>query len=121
VPVPSEATVGLLGDVPTRLNAICMRAMSEHVSWTMGLLLAVDPPWSLMHSPVATLLTKYLSEAAVEAVKVHNWLILVPLPQPYCCNCSPDVAAPLGTSTQRVLLTLTRLYWPELCATVFHC
>src|SRR3954447_26306665 len=93
--------------------------MSEQVSSTIGLLPAVEPSLSLTHRPDATLLTRYLPDA-VEAVKVQSWLLLVPSPQPYCCNWVPDVVDELGTSMQRVLLPLTRLYWPEL-PVAFHC
>ncbi len=90
--------------------------MSVQVSSTIGLLPAVEPSLSLMHSPEATLLTRNLPDAAVEAVKVQSWLVLVPSPQPYCCSWVPLVVVPLGTSMQRVELPLTRADpW------TFHC
>jgi hypothetical protein len=46
---------------------------------------------------------------------------LVPSPQPYCCNCVPEVVDALGTSTHRVLLPLTRLNCAFGRATAFHC
>ena len=67
----------------------------------------------LMHSPLTTLLTRYLPDAAVDAVNVQSWLALVPSPQPYCCSWVPEVVDPLGTSMQRPLLPLARLNWPE--------
>src|SRR5262245_46124500 len=82
VPVPSAATVGVpdgavvvvVGAPPTRLNDHCIRAMSEQVAWTIGLLPAVEPSLSLMHIDVAAFTTRYFPAAADEAVNVHNWL-----------------------------------------------
>jgi hypothetical protein len=55
-----------------------MRAMSEQLSSTIGLLPAVEPSLLLMQSPVAALLTRYLPAAAVEAVTDQVWLALAP-------------------------------------------
>src|SRR5215470_2372310 len=60
--------------LPAGLKAHCMRAMSEHGSWMMGLPPAVEPSLSLMHRLVATLRMRYLPEAAEDAVKVQDWL-----------------------------------------------
>src|SRR6185503_7517013 len=95
---------------PTWLKAHCMRATSAQVSWTIGLLPAVDPSLSLMHRLLAM---RYFPP---EAVNDHCWLAFVPSPQPHCCSCRPDVVAQDGTSTQRPLPTLTRV-----CAAMRHC
>src|SRR5689334_3262014 len=95
-----------------------MREMSEQVSCTIGLFPAVDPSRLLMHRPVATLRIRNLPDAADEALTVQSWLTLVPSPQPYCCNCRPDVLAALGTSMHRPLLPLARVNWPA--ADTFH-
>src|SRR3954467_7691096 len=84
VPEPSAATVGFVPVPVTALKDHCIRATSEHVSSTIGLLPAVEPSLSLTHSPVATDCTRYFPDAAAEAVNVHNWLVFVPSPQPYC-------------------------------------
>src|SRR5687767_6101816 len=105
VPVPSAATVGVpvgggvvgLGLPPTWLNSHCIRAMSEQVSWMIGLLPAVEPSRSLTHSPLAALAIVYLPDAAPDAAKDHRWLTFVPSPQPHCCNCTPGVVELDGT------------------------
>src|SRR5262245_21569361 len=83
---------GVVGGVvpPTWLNASCIRATSEHVSWMIGLLPAVELSLSLTHNPVATLAARYLPGAADDAAKVHCWLTFVPSPHPHCCSCRPD-------------------------------
>src|SRR6185312_10550944 len=98
-----------------------MRAMSEQVSSTIGLLPAVDPSLSLMHSPVATDFTRYFPDAAVDAVNVHSWFTFVPSPHPYCCNWVPETVLDEGTSMQRVELTFARLNWPFARAVAVHC
>jgi hypothetical protein len=103
------------------LKEICIRETSEQVSSTIGLLPAVEPSFVLMHSPDTTLLTRYLPAAAVEAVNVHSCGGLRPSPQPYCCSWVPETVDELGTSIQRVLLTLARLNWPLPRSTAFHC
>nr|WP_305789338.1 hypothetical protein [Actinoplanes lichenis] len=60
---------------------------------------AVDPSFVLTQSPVATLFTRNLPDAAADAVNVQSWLVFVPSPQPYCCSCVPLVVDELGTST----------------------
>src|ERR1700755_485291 len=86
--------------------------MSEQVSSTIGLFPAVEPSLSLMHSPEATLLTRNLPAAAVEAVKVHSWLFLVASPQLYCWSWVPETVVELGTSMHLALMVLTSWYWP---------
>src|SRR5689334_20012239 len=109
--MPSAATVGVpvgggsVGVPPTWLNSHCIRATSEQVSCTTGLLPAVDPSLLLMHRPVATPVTRNLPLAAADAVNVHCWLVFVPSPQPHCWSCVPETVDDDGTSAHRVLPT----------------
>src|SRR4051812_26685397 len=95
-----------------------MRATSEQVSCTIGLLPAVEESLSLTHSLDETLLARYLPDVD-DAVNVHCCQA-APLVQPHCCSCRPDVVAAPGTSMHWPLLTLTRLY-PADAATTRHC
>src|SRR5690242_4248454 len=62
-PPPVVGVVGAEVAPLTKLKDHCIRAMSEQVSSTIGLLPAVEPSLSLTHSPIATLFTRYLPEA----------------------------------------------------------
>src|SRR5690348_14506866 len=57
---PGKATTGPDGAADVVLTDHCMRAMSEQVSSTIGLVPAVEPSLSLTHRPVPTLLMRYL-------------------------------------------------------------
>jgi hypothetical protein len=87
--------------------------MSLQVSWTVGLLPAVEPSLLLTHRLLAVLVTRNLPLAAAEAVNVHCWLVFVPSPQPHCCSCVPDTVDEDGTSAHLVLPTFTRLNAPR--------
>ena len=103
---PDDVAVGA---APTRLNAHCMRAMSEQVSWTIGLSPAVEPSLSLMHRPLPTLTTRYLPDAADEAVNVHCWLVCVPRRSRTAAAARRTWSSRTGTSMHLPLLTLTSL------------
>src|SRR4051794_39196647 len=81
-PLPSDATVLVLpplgGVLADSVRFHCMRAMSEQVSCTIGLLPAVEPSWSLTHSPLSALVITYLPAAAADAENDHVWLVLDP-------------------------------------------